>query len=567
MAPKKKSSRLVILSLLLVVSLSAYLRLSGITWGLKSGYGHYLNFQPDEFVSIRGMTPINLLAGKLRAPHAYFEGTFNYYLWAVPEVFYKLWGGAHPLGVQNVWPARFKFILCSGRLMTVAFDLATLVLLFAVIREMTGQQLGALLGALLYGVLPMQVIYSHFMRTHVLSNLLCVLVIWLSMKALKQRYWLLFVITGAVAGLAATTRYPAGVVLSIPCLFILFQDHGDQEPWQRRFGRSTAYLLSGPLWLLAGGFVLGVFAGEPMLFFNFQSVVDAVSFEISVYTPPGARNFLDLAPIWRYFSVLIPYATYPILWLLIYLSTVYVILRHSFRPIVAPLCLFAALYTYPMAKGYSVVFARQVMLLLPVFCIFAGLAFADILPKLLKRRLLFALVVILILLLIIPTIVFDWAYGRAMRGRDVREMLRADLRELIKDRSSTSIAVSEGGCYFYTAMPAVFPLRSNTVAVQLESFLIAPADFFVMGFERPLAENSRNSAIRQVETGGAFRFIKAYSRSPMIFGKKWDLSNFPPDMTYPFPTILLFGKGHKTLGFSDAIAETALVCKSRLDRN
>ena len=105
------------------------------------------------------------------------------------------------------------------------------------------------------------------------------------------------------------------------------------------------------------------------------------------------------------------------------------------------------------------------------------------------------------------------------------------------------------------------------MAVQLESFLIAPADFFVMGFEGPLAENSRNSAIRQVETGGAFRFIKAYSRSPMIFGKKWDLSNFPPDMTYPFPTILLFGKGHKTLGFSDAIAETALVCKSRLDRN
>ena len=34
------------------------------------------------------------------------------------------------------------------------------------------------------------------------------------------------------------------------------------------------------------------------------------------------------------------------------------------------------------------------MLLLPVFCIFAGLALGDILPKLLKRRLLFALVMI-----------------------------------------------------------------------------------------------------------------------------------------------------------------------------
>ena len=56
--------------------------------------------------------------------------------------------------------------------MSVAFDLATLVLLFAVIREMTGQPLGAFFGALLYGVFPMQVIYSHFMRTYTLANLL-----------------------------------------------------------------------------------------------------------------------------------------------------------------------------------------------------------------------------------------------------------------------------------------------------------------------------------------------------------------------------------------------------------
>jgi hypothetical protein len=537
---KKKSSRLVILSLLLVVSLSAYLRLTGITWGMNSGYDHYLNFHPDEFISIQGMLPISLLAGKLQAPSAYFEGTFNYYLWAVPEMLYELCGGACPIVGQNLPAGQFKFILLSGRLMSVAFDLTTLVLLFAVIREITGQPLGAFFGAFLYGVFPMQVIYSHFMRTYALSNLLCVLVIWLSLKALKRRRWLLFVITGVAAGLAATTRYSTAIVLSIPCLFILFQNYGNREPWLQRFGKSTAYLLTGPLWLLAGGFVLGVFAGEPMLIFDFKRVVEAVSFEMSHYAPPGARNPFDLAPIWRYLSVLIPHATYPLLWVLIYLSTLYVILRPSFWPIVVPLCLFAALYTYSMAKNYMDLFARLVMLLLPVFCIFAGMAFGDILSKLFKRRLLFALVMILILLLIMPTILFDWAYGRAMRGRDVREMLRNDMGELIKDRSSTSIAVSEGGYYFYTAMPAVLPLKSNNVAVQLESSLTAQADFFVMGFGWPLAENSLNSTIRQVESGGPFRFMKAYSRAPSVLGKRLDLSNFPPDMTYPFPTILLF---------------------------
>src|SRR5436190_4748980 len=159
---RKKGQRLVIVGLALVVGLSAYLRLSGITWGMESGYGHYRNFQPDEFISIRGMLPIRLLAGKLQAPNAYFEGTFNYYLWAVPEAFRELWGGARPIGGQDLQPGQFQFLLLSGRLMSVAFDLTTLVLLFAVIWQLTGQPLGAIFGALLYGIFPVQVIYSQF---------------------------------------------------------------------------------------------------------------------------------------------------------------------------------------------------------------------------------------------------------------------------------------------------------------------------------------------------------------------------------------------------------------------
>ena len=194
-----------------------------------------------------------------------------------------------------------------------------------------------------------------------------------------------------------------------------------------------------------------------------------------------------------------------------------------------------------MAKGYTDMFARLAMLLLPVFCIFAGLAFGDIFPKLVKRRVLFVLAMTLILLLTTPTILFDWAYGRAMRWQDVRERLRNDLQELIRDRSSTNIAVSKGGYYFYTVMPAVLPLKSDNVSVELESSLTAPADFFVMGFGWPLTESSRNSTIREVENSGTFTFMKAYSRVPTVFGRRLDLSDFPPDMTYPFPEILFFG--------------------------
>jgi hypothetical protein len=36
--------------------------------------------------------------------------------------------------------------------------------------------------------------------------------------------------------------------------------------------------------------------------------------------------------------------------------------------------------------------------------------------------------------------------------------------------------------------------------------------------------------------------MKAYTRAPTVFGETLDLSKFPVDMTYPFPTILLFSK-------------------------
>jgi len=243
---------------------------------------------------------------------------------------------------------------------------------------------------------------------------------------------------------------------------------------------------------------------------------------------------------------LIPYATYPVLWLPIYLSTLYVLSRRSLWPTVIPLCFFAALYIYPMAKGYLINSARQVMLLLPVFCIFAGLAFGDILPKLLRRRLLFAVVITLISLLIIPTIIFDCAYGYAMERRDVRDLLRQNLTELIDMPSPMTVGVSDSGAYFYTVMPALFPLKNEHAAVlRLQRSFSTPADFFVIGFPGPLPENLGNFMIWRVERDGAFRFVKAYSHAPTILGKSFDLSHFPPDMTYPFPSILLFRKGTK----------------------
>src|SRR5437016_2334484 len=64
--------------------LAAYLRITGLTWGLTTGYGHFRNFHPDEFLSLRGVLRVDLLRGRIKASVVYFECTFNYYFWPIP---------------------------------------------------------------------------------------------------------------------------------------------------------------------------------------------------------------------------------------------------------------------------------------------------------------------------------------------------------------------------------------------------------------------------------------------------------------------------------------------------
>src|SRR5437899_7811441 len=124
-----------VISFLGLLLLAAYLRLTGLSWGLSSGYGHDLNFQPDEFVSLRGVLQLDLLAGRIKAPGAYFEGTFNYYLWAVPQAILKITGKKSAAPPDSMTANEQSNLLYICRWISVLFDLCTIVIVFLAIRE------------------------------------------------------------------------------------------------------------------------------------------------------------------------------------------------------------------------------------------------------------------------------------------------------------------------------------------------------------------------------------------------------------------------------------------------
>jgi hypothetical protein len=525
-----------------VLLLAAYLRAAGLTWGLHSGYGQDLNFQPDEFVSLRGVRELDLLAGQLKAPGAYFEGTFNYYLWAVPQAVLKLRanknaGPGNPINTEGV-----AGLLYISRWISVVVDLCTIVIVFLALKEATQRFYPSLVGALCYAVLPMQVIYAHFMRTHILSNLLCALVIWLSFRLRKSQSWQLLLIVGLISGLGAATRYPVGIIAVIPCLYLLFDGGNDVRSCRLRFSERARNFVASQVWLIGLGFGIGLFLGHPMLFLDTSSVTKAITDETLKYASLhqfSRSQLVNLSVPWRYVTYVIPFAMYPVLWLVPYCAIVYLLFRRSLYSLSVPILIFSFLYLYFMGKGYlGPYFARVTMLLFPGFCVLLGIACGDLQFTLRNKRTTTVVLSGALLLVIVPSIIFDLAYDRAMQRKDARQVLRRDLQNFIGD-APARIGVLHYGPYFYTAMPAAKPLTSDKVVVQLQD-PGEDADFFLVGFSTQIGPPLINATVQRVEAPGKFRYAKSYRVPVRIFGHEFSLTRFPQDMTYPFPLILLF---------------------------
>jgi hypothetical protein len=294
--------------------------------------------------------------------------------------------------------------------------------------------------------------------------------------------------------------------------------------------------------LIGLGFGIGLFLGHPMLFLDTSSVIKAITGETLKYASLhqfSRSQLVNLSVPWRYVTYVIPFAMYPVLWLVPYCAIVYLLFRRSLYRLSVPILIFSLLYLYFMGKGYlGPYFARVTMLLFPGFCVLVGIVCGDLQLTLRNKRTTAVVLSVAVLLVMVPSIIFDLAYDRAMQQTDAREVLKKDLQSFIGE-APARIGVLQWGPYFYTVMPAAKPLKSEKVVVQLQD-IGEDADFFLVGFSTQIGRPLINTTVRRVEAQGKFKYAKSYRVPVRIFGHEFKLMHFPQDMTYPFPMILLF---------------------------
>ena len=214
-------------------------------WGARFGLPEYL-YHPDEHAIVDRAASI-LRTGDY-SPHWFNYPSTYIYLQALSYIPYFLISAARGFGNTIPDPAPYGFYF-AGRLMTAFVGALTVPLVYALGARLFGRRTGLLSSALLSFCL-LHVVHSHYVTTDVpaaffvtLSLLFCSLLL----QSAEMRYT---VLAGLVAGLAASTKYPAAVAL-IPVLAtqVLARSTPQGQTPARRLGLSLA--------TFAGGFLLG----------------------------------------------------------------------------------------------------------------------------------------------------------------------------------------------------------------------------------------------------------------------------------------------------------------------
>lgn len=235
-------------------------------WGSWYGYPNILH--PDEHHIIdRALNMLKAPSYDLN-PHFFDYPSLYLYLIALlyllTGVALLLGGMLDGLGELHQFARQHVFYFhLLGRLMTAGFGVATIYLLFKSVRQLYGQTM-AQLAAWFLTLSYLHFTDSHYVSTDVPSAFFVVWAFSLSVTALVSRRLKTLLFAAFVCGLAASIKYPAGLILLTILGAALKLCRETETAWLRTF-------LKKRFWKLSAMASLGFLVGTPYAVFDLKA--------------------------------------------------------------------------------------------------------------------------------------------------------------------------------------------------------------------------------------------------------------------------------------------------------
>jgi 4-amino-4-deoxy-L-arabinose transferase-like glycosyltransferase len=271
-----------VLAIALIVLGALALRL----WGLRGGLPYVDH--PDE------PNPINYVMRMLRTgdlnPHFFQKPSlYTYLLLGVLSVHYRLglqsglYGALDQMTITTHIYTTIPGFFVWGRVLTVALGGLTVAGVYLLGRRAWGVAAG-LIGALLLALSQFHIQHSQYVTTDVASALFVLLSFTCAVALAREGRWRDYLLAGALAGMAASTKYNAAViVLPIAAAHLL--------GWGRQ-SLARAPRLAGA----AAAAVLGFLLGTPYALLSWPEFVKGVAGQVAAYND-GSQG--DIRGAWN----------------------------------------------------------------------------------------------------------------------------------------------------------------------------------------------------------------------------------------------------------------------------
>ena len=582
----------------LIVVLGLALRLWGIGWSLPNAQHPLATYHPDETVNLQAAQMVDIPHGQFDTKF-YNYGTLYFYLASFAQTFGRGYGlvpatpalpadtSLSEVEKMTRMAPEMAGLYLAGRVTTALLGTATIALLFALGLRLFGRKTG-FLAALLYAIAPFAVVHAHFLTVDVPATFFVTLALLCAAKLLTAPTRKNYVLAGIACGLCAATKYNTGLVLIAPVVAYLLalplgrrkaeekkkrKEEGEEQ--QTRIETSaegTELIMSLPvsfssflLFFFSSSFLTFLLACPgPWLnwnaFWNGTYANTGVRYELFEHSRLGHGSQFEQTGVgWVYHLVVsLPYGMGVWLLLLALAGVGYACQRRT----KGDLILLAFFFLYYLAAGLSAVrFARYMLPLFPVLCLFAARLVCEPFPRPRSRQVWYAVGGLVTLM----TLLYTLGLVKRMAQPDPRDAAAAYLNDHAAPHAS--VAFAETPWFFSPPLSPRFgqlaaPQRALAAqeVTRFQLRLPAPNTEWDTGVFSPAPDYVVISNLETLHVVDRLRRPDAvtwmntippdYTRktfgSSVVFGLPPNRAIIPEDLLYILPTLTVYERAPPT---------------------